>query len=61
MGRQPERTSILGALSALTLAENGGDVIDEVFIICDALGIERPEYNDELEAYEFSWDKHEVE
>lgn len=43
----------MGALGGLLVAENGGDIIDEVFIICDALGIERPEYDDDLERYKF--------
>lgn len=51
----PGRQSILGALSALLVAENGGDIADEVFIICDALGIERPEYDEDEEHYRFSW------
>lgn len=55
--KKPARHSVLGALSGLTVAENGGDVIDEVFILCDALGIERPEYDDESECYLFPWDK----
>lgn len=56
-GEKPPRSSILGALQGLLLAENGGDIVDEVFFICDALGIERPEYNDEYNAYEFKWGK----
>lgn len=54
--QDPARTSVLGALRGLTLAENGGDIADEVFIICDALGIERPEYNDRRERYCFAWE-----
>lgn len=49
------RTSLLGALVGLTLAENQGDVMDEVMYICDAIGIERPEYDGDAQAYRFSW------
>lgn len=56
---EPKRHSILGALIGLTFAENGGDVMDEVFIICDALGIERPEYDDEFDRFVFSFEEEE--
>lgn len=56
-GSSPPRYTILGALSGLLVAENGGDIVDEVFIICDCLGLERPERDDELECYRFSWGK----
>jgi hypothetical protein len=45
--------TVLGSLSALLTADNQGDVIDEVFILCDALGIERPEEEDGQ--YRFPW------
>jgi hypothetical protein len=54
---EPNRHSVLGALIGLTVAENQGDVMDEVFIICDALGISRPEYNEEREVYLFPWEE----
>jgi hypothetical protein len=47
---------VLGALGGLLLAENGGDVLDEVMILCDALGVERPE-EDEDGGYAFPWQK----
>jgi hypothetical protein len=56
-GTKPPRSSILGALGGLLVAENQGDIVDEVFFICDALGIERPVRNDELECYEFEWER----
>lgn len=47
------RKSLIGALQGLLVAENGGDIIDEVFIICDVIGISRPEENDGT--YKFTW------
>lgn len=55
-GFEPPRKSVLGALVGLLVAENKGDILDEVFIICDALGIERPEET-EPGIYYFSWEE----
>ena len=53
---KPDRRSLLGALVGLCLAENQGDVMDEVFTICKAIGIAPPEYNEELDSYQFPWE-----
>jgi hypothetical protein len=54
---KPERFSVLGAMSGLLVAENGGDIADEVFILCDALGVERPEWDEDRESYRFAWEE----
>jgi hypothetical protein len=51
---RPGRMTVQGALAALLLAENGGDIVDEVNIICDALGIARPDFDEEHDRYRFA-------
>jgi hypothetical protein len=43
-----ERGSLLGILRGLMVCENLGDVHDEINLLCDAIGIDRPEgdFND---------------
>lgn len=38
---KPARTSLLGIIGGLMLAENLGDVHDEILLLCDLAGIER--------------------
>lgn len=52
---RPNRTSVLGALGGLLNAENEGDILDEVFILCDALGVDRPKWDPEDDVYYFPW------
>jgi len=40
-----KRTSLLGIIGGLMVAENMGDVHDELNFLCDLVGIPRPEGN----------------
>jgi hypothetical protein len=37
------RSSLLGIIGGLMVAENLGDVHDEIYLLCDLAGIPRPE------------------
>lgn len=41
----PDRSSLLGIIGGLMVAENLGDVHDEIILLCDLAGIPRPEGN----------------
>ena len=41
----PERTSLLGIIGGLMVADNLGDVHDELNFLCDLVGIARPDGN----------------
>ena len=38
-----KRTSLLGIIHGLMMSENLGDVHDEINLLCDLVGIPRPE------------------
>lgn len=44
-GKEPARGSLLGIISGLMVADNLGDVHDEINLLCDLAGIPRPEGN----------------
>ena len=41
----PGRGSLLGIIGGLMVAENMGDVHDEINLLCDLAGVSRPEGN----------------
>ncbi len=43
MSDKPGRLSLLGIIGGLMLAENMGDVHDEINLLCDLVGIAQPE------------------
>jgi len=45
MSAPPERGSLLGIIGGLMVAENPGDVHDEINLLCDLAGVPRPEGN----------------
>lgn len=40
---EPKRTSLLGIIGGLMVSENLGDVHDEINLLCDLVGIPRPQ------------------
>lgn len=43
MSLGPKRASLLGIIGGLMLCDNLGDVHDEINLLCDLAGIDRPE------------------
>ena len=54
--KSPDRFSLLGIVRGLMMAENLGDVHDELFNICDLIGIPRF-----VGGYEYGWTDQDLE
>lgn len=52
----PQRFSLLGIIRGLMVADNMGDVHDEINHLCDLAGVERPEGNFLLGWEPVSWE-----
>lgn len=56
MAAVPQRFSLLGIIGGLMVAENLGDVHDEINHLCDLAGIPRPEGSFEEGWTELDWE-----